>query len=159
MATASRPAFDEPTQSEPEPAVGEESPAGSAPDEAREEGASPLDVLAEQFGELIAYATHYFSAQRDLTDLRLRRFLLRGASVAGFGFALLVGLGASAVFVLRGVAHGLGALLGDRMWAGELITGLTVFLAIALLQRMLSQQLRRTWRERYVTKYEQHAKR
>jgi hypothetical protein len=156
MATISDPEPEERSQSQAGAATAD----GAAHDANHAQGSSsPLDELGVQLNEFIAYAVHYYSAQRDLAEWRLTRFVLRGAGFAIIGLACLAAAATAVVLLLLGAAHGLGAALGDRAWAGELIVGLGVFLALAVGLGIVSGQTRRAWRKRIDEKYARNQER
>jgi membrane protein implicated in regulation of membrane protease activity len=120
---------------------------------------TPLDGLESQFSELLAYLAHYVAAQRDRVEWRLLAFSWRLVLLVGVGLAALSVMVTAAVFVMRGTAHGLASALGERLWAGELIVGLAVFIVVAIAQSVAFRLVRRRWRERTRTKYETYRER
>jgi len=83
-----------------------------------------FDRLIRQFGELRQCFLSYLSARADSAWLSLRIALFR-MTLAALAFVAVACLSVTAIwFVLNGAAEGLGVLLGNRPWAGNLLTGL-----------------------------------
>jgi hypothetical protein len=114
----------------------------------------PLDSLAAHLGELREHANHYAQATADRFKLTLRQAAIR--AVLGC-LALLVGatlLITAAVMLLSGIAGGIGTLLAGHMWAGELITGLTLLLGVAAAAWWGMRRLTDSSRRKTIEKYE-----
>jgi len=91
-----------------------------------EEHVAPSDAFRDatsKFAELRAYAQQYFAAKVDLAKLSARNI----AIMAVLGVVGLLALASivviSLVLLLSGIAGGIGAALGGRMWAGDLLVG------------------------------------
>src|SRR5947208_14581835 len=79
--------------------------------------------VVDKLGELGEYAGHYLAAKSDAFKLTMRNVAVM-AALGIIGLIAAGGLVVTAVVLLCvGIAHGIAALLGGRMWAGELITG------------------------------------
>jgi hypothetical protein len=99
-------------------------------------GSNEADPLRRLLQELVAireFASHLVVAQVDSLRLRVAKLaLIAGLSVA----AVLLG-GILAVicllYIVRGVAGGLAAALGDRPWLGELLAGIGGIALLAAL--------------------------
>ncbi len=122
-------------------------------------GSSSLGDVEAQFSELLAYVAYYLAAERDLAKWRLRAVVWRVVLLLGAGLAAVSVVVTAAVFVVHGSAQGLGVLLGDRPWAGELIVGLGVFLTLAVSRSLAFSRVRRRWREKIMAKYETYRQR
>jgi hypothetical protein len=126
---------------EPEP------DSGPAPDE-------PLfDPLLKRLAELREYCLYYLTSQMDLWKLRGRRLALWSVvAVAGF-LVILTAIVVATTLLMIGIAHGLGALFGDRFWLGDLLTGLGFLLVLAggsvFGFSRLNEHYRRQTRARY----------
>jgi uncharacterized membrane protein YqjE len=121
--------------------------------------ASPGEALREaiaQLGELREYAVHYLSARVDSLKVSLRNVTLAVALAAGMLFAALAIVVTAIVLVCVGLAQMLAACLGGRMWAGNLIVGIVVILAVVifiwfLMNKMFATSFAKT-KQRYERK-------
>jgi len=116
--------------------------------------AEGLRPLLAQIAELREYATHYLSTRADILRLRARRIGLTVALGAVGGILGIVALSTAVVYVLRGMSGGLGELLGGRVWAGDLITGLGILAVVAVAAYVSLPRWMNTSRRRTVEKYE-----
>lgn len=120
---------------------------------------SSVAQLIRQAAELRAYATYYLQAQGDRFKLGLRRAAIAAVLGVFAAVALAAAVITAIVFVLDGLARGIGALLWGHLWAGYLIAGLLVLggLTGALvfgLSRLTAQSKRRS-----IARYEQRRSR
>ena len=114
----------------------------------------PFQVLLRQFKELGEYFSYYLSARADSAKLGLRNALFSMA-LAALAFVVAASLSVAATwFVLNGVAEGLGVLLGNRPWAGSLVTGFLLVAGLGGGVYGIVIRLYITTREGTVTKYE-----
>lgn len=114
-----------------------------------------LKLLLQQFRELAAYFSYYVTAKSDSAKLSLRNIGL-WIVLGTLGFVAVAGLIITASwFVLCGTAEGLGVLFGDRLWAGNMTTGLMAFAALGLGMYYAVSKRMKTSRERTVEKYEE----
>jgi len=112
-----------------------------------------------QFGELKAYAAQYVAAKLDLAKLSLRRIaILAILGIIGLlaGAAMVV---MAVVQLLSGVAQAIGAALGGRMWAGDLIVGGAIVGIIAIGAWIGLNRLSISSRNATVKRYEQRQRR
>lgn len=83
-----------------------------------------LTRLLLQLAELREYSAYYVSAKVDEAKLSVRRFAA-AVVLAILGFFAALGLIVVAVWlVIVGAAEGVGLLLGNRPWAGNVVIGL-----------------------------------
>src|SRR5438477_11672458 len=105
-----------PTSPEPSEANPSDDPAQMSPPDA-------FKAAADRFPEAAAYLRQYFSARLDLARLKVRRIII----YAALGIVGLIGLTALittvVVMMCSGLAGWIGAGLGGRVWAGNLIVG------------------------------------
>jgi hypothetical protein len=111
--------------------------------------------------EVIEYANLFVSARKDMIRASMRSLVWKAAlgAVAGIAGATIIIV--ATIYVLNGVADGVGLLFGEHVWLGRLVTGLTVLLVIALAAFVGIKSLTRKARERTIRKYEsrqQHQK-
>lgn len=92
----------------------------------------PYEQLLNAASDWAGFAQHYFSAQSDLVKMSMRRMLVLGIAWLFGRIALYVAIGYAMYLVLHGISGGIAELLGNRPWAGNLITG-GVFLAVVAL--------------------------
>jgi large-conductance mechanosensitive channel len=114
----------------------------------------PLDGVFKQVREVVEYANLYVETRKDMLRSRVRGLLWKAAAGIVAAVAGLTIVVVSAVFLLSGIAHGLGRLLGDEFWLGELITALTIFLILTIAGWVAIKSMNRKARERTLKKYE-----
>ncbi len=107
-----------------------------------------------QLEELGDYARLYASAKKDALTSSVRRaalWMVIGVVAAAIAIATVI---TATVLALLGLAQLIGEALGDRPWAGYLITGggLLLLLAIGMLFALTTLQSR--FRKQTVQKYE-----
>jgi len=128
----------------------------SAPDHGATDDQSPAEAfrdLSTRFAELGEYVSYLLSAKVDGIKVSLRNAGIYAAlGVLGLlaGGALIV---TTVVLLLRGIAGGLGALFGQRLWLGEIVTAV-LFLAILGVGTWFGlNRMTKASRERTVKKY------
>ncbi|MHB1033302.1 MAG: hypothetical protein ACYC35_05685 [Pirellulales bacterium] len=112
----------------------------SAPDEKAKHAERPdaekavgaLGPFLQKLAELVEYASYYLAVQSDLLRRQARVLVLYVLFGLAGALVATVILAAAAVFLIQGVAGGLSALFGGRIWAGELATGVAVPAAAGL---------------------------
>ncbi len=116
-------------------------------------GESPVEALGKHLAVLADSLSYFLSVRADRVKLRIRRALwwaIAGAVGLVAGATALV---VAVVLLLSGIAHGLAALLGGRLWAGELLVGFVVLfgagLALALVAARGFQVSLRQTRQKY----------
>lgn len=91
-----------------------------------------LKLLIAQLDQLREYASLFVTARIDSAKASIRSAIL-GLILAAFGAVAVTSLVVTAsVFVLSGVAQGLGRLFGDHPWIGTLLTGLVTLTGIGI---------------------------
>ena len=136
------------------------SKAGVAPavtDDVEQEASAGSDgpeSLTRQLRELTEYLLHYVRAKSDGVKLSVRRaaFLV---GLSALGFVAISGLIVAASWcMISGGAEGLAVLLGNRMWAGNMVAGFVVLAGLCFAIGGLTAKRRRITRERTARKYE-----
>jgi len=110
--------------------------------------------LLSHLADLREQASLYAEATADRVKLTVRQAAVRAALGC---LALLAGAAVvitAAVLTLNGVAGGIGALLGDRIWAGQLITGVLILAALAAGAWWGAHSLTDSSRRKTLKKYE-----
>jgi hypothetical protein len=115
--------------------------------------ADPLRRLLQELVALREFASHFVLVQFDSLRMRAARLAL----IAGLSLVAVLLGGVLAVvcsiYIVRGVAGGLAAALGDRPWLGELLAGVggLVFLTalVFLAIRSTGARRRRAQQERF----------
>lgn len=114
----------------------------------------PLDGVMRRLTEMREYLLDYLEARGDAFKLRARQTALRAA----LGVLAMVGLVAAiayaTIMILSGTAGGIGAALGGRLWAGQLITGLALLVFLALAAWLGIRRVNETSRRSTIDKYE-----
>jgi hypothetical protein len=119
--------------------------------------ASPADAFkdaAARIGEIKEYAGYLVAAKLDAWKTTFRNLgIYAGLGLVGaiVGGALMA---TAAVLLLVGVAHGLGDLLWDKWWLGDLIVGLLVLGGAAGGIVFGLKKLSGTFKKQLVAKYE-----
>jgi len=114
----------------------------------------PLKPLLRSLGELKEYIGYYLSSQGDAVQLKIRQGLLWAVLGIACGLVGLAALITSVVLLLDGVAEGLAILFGDRLWAGELVTGAAILILAAIAAYFVVARITKTSRQRIIQKYE-----
>ena len=124
-----------------------------APQDGPTGGPEAFGRLQSQLEELVEYARLYASAQKDAIVATVRKLaILAIASV----IALLIvsaTLVTAAVIGLIGLAQLIGVALGERLWAGYLITGFGLLVLVALTLAVTIAAMQRMFRKQTVEKY------
>jgi len=112
-----------------------------------------LKDIGNRLSELSEYVSYFLTAKVDGLKLTLRNVGI----MAGLGVVGLMALGGFVitlmVMLLRGIAYGLGDLMGDRWWLGELLTAVA-FLALMGVGVMIGlKKIGKSSRERTAKKY------
>jgi len=114
----------------------------------------PLAGLFSQVRELVDHANLYVETRKDVLRGAVRRAAWAAVLGAVGGLAGATIIIVAAVYLMSGIAHGLGTWLGDEFWLGELITGLAVLLVLAGAAFFMIKRTNRKARERTIEKYE-----
>jgi hypothetical protein len=127
------------------------------PDDAdgRPAGTTPSDAFREaryRFAELCDYISYFFSAKLDGIRLTVRNIIVMVA-LAVIGLMAMAGLIITGVvFVLTGIADGLGLLIGR--WGAHLLTGGMVLIALCVGVYIGVTRLAKASHLQMVAKYE-----
>lgn len=92
-----------------------------------------LHALLDQGGELVAYLSHFLSAQVDTLKLSGRQILLWAAIVSLGGVVAVSALAMSVGLLLTGLATGMGLAVGGAMWLGQVIVGLGLLVSFGIV--------------------------
>ena len=138
-----------------------DNPADSPPREngrekVREENpaAASIRLVPALIGELKSYALHFASAKIDGLKVTGRKIAIYAAlGVVG----LLVGAGVlvtAVAMLVVGIAHAIGALLGDRPWLGEIIISSLILGTVVLVVYLALSKFFKASRVKTEQKYE-----
>lgn len=125
------------------------------PDAVTDDQAPPeaLKDIGTRISEIGEYASYFITAKLDGIKLSLRNLgMMAVLGVVGLiaGAAFIVTL---VVMLLRGIAYGLGDLLWDKVWLGELITSVLFLTLMVVGVMMRMKKLTNSSRERTAKKY------
>jgi hypothetical protein len=117
---------------------------------------SPAEAFADvkvRVQELSEYVGYLLSARIDGIKLAVRNAGIYAAlgivgALAGGAFVVTI-----IVLLLRGIAGGLGALFGGRLWLGELVTSVVFLALLGVGTWLVMGRLTKASRERTVKKY------
>jgi hypothetical protein len=141
----------------PTPQAGPAGPAPQADDEAPDDaprgGPEAIGRLERQFEELVEYLRLYFAARQDALRAALRRWALWLIALAAGLAVLVAAVGAAAVIAILGLAQLVGQSLGDRPWAGYVVTGTGLLAILAAVLAVAMTVLARRFRNKTVEKY------
>ena len=115
--------------------------------------------VVAQLSELRAYVAQYIAAQIDRAKISIRRLIV--LAVLGV-IGLLVctaALGTLVVLLLSGLAQAIGAALGGRVWAGDLIVGGGALLLLFVSAWLGLGYLKNISRKAMVDRYERRLRR
>ncbi len=121
--------------------------------------AADSDHPASHAAETLDYLGHYIRARLDLGKLALRNGLIKAAAGA---VGLLVGVAivaTAAVLLTAGIAGGLGAMVGGRLWLGQLITGVLILGLVAAGGARAARSIRESSRKRRLREYARRKRR
>jgi len=136
-----------------------DSQAGANPADKEPEGPEAAKRLMQHWAELREYGAYLLEVKADLFKHKLRSILANAAlGVLGLmaGFAVIL---ISVWQLLSGIAGGLGELLDDRLWLGNLVTGLAFLAVIGIGISVGLGRWQSASREATVEKYEQRKRR
>jgi ABC-type multidrug transport system fused ATPase/permease subunit len=112
-------------------------------------GPSPIEPLLKNLAALAEYFSYYLAVRADGLRLRVRRAVAWAIVAVIALLTACTALAVAVVLLLAGMANGLAALCGGRLWAGQLLVGFIVLfgagLAIAIgSARQIQASLRQT---------------
>jgi len=133
---------------------GRRAPPSEGADEAHDSPGEAVHAAMRHLAEIREYAAHFVAAKFDSAKAGVRRVgLFIAIGILGLaGAAALVG--AAVVLALVGAANGIGAALGGRVWAGQLIVGLGLVIAVGVVAMLGLRMLNNSWRRQTEKKYE-----
>jgi len=146
----------DPTAPGPAPGPAPTSGPTSSSDRLPPDEQSPAQAFADakiRVQELSEYAGYLLSAKIDGIKLAVRNAGIYAAlgivgAMAGGAFVVTI-----VVLLLRGIAGGLGALFGGRLWLGELVTSVVFLALLGVGAWIVMDRLTKASRERTVKKY------
>lgn len=110
--------------------------------------------LSTRLAEIGEYASYFISAKSDALKLSLRTAILYAAlGVVGLIVALSA-IATAVVLFLVGAADAIGAALRGRAWAGDLVIGGFIILAIVIAIPLVLKKVTNSSRTKTVEKYE-----
>ena len=142
-------------ETEPEPArPAEAEPDRVKPDPPENPAAVAFRVIPQLIAELRSYALHYLNARIDGIKLSVRSAVIY-AILGVVGLLVVAGVLVTAVaLLLVGIAHALGALLGNRLWLGDIIVGVLLLGTAALAVYVPLKRMSKASRLKTEQKYE-----
>lgn len=107
-------------------------PASPSDSSAASEGrqASPLQPLLRDLTALRSHVGEYITARADGVRAGARKALAWTVLGALGGIVALVIVSTASAVLVQGIARGLAVLLGDRLWAGQLLAGTLILATI-----------------------------
>jgi hypothetical protein len=137
-----------------DPRAAEPNTAQASDDESATAEPNPLAGLLSNLAELREYAALYLATHADSVKLSARQAVLK-AAVGVIGLVAAVAIVATAgVLLVTGMANGIALLLGDRLWAGQLITAVVILSVLAGGAYAGLRIVLKSSRNRTVEKYE-----
>ncbi|MBL9080832.1 MAG: hypothetical protein JNK76_03450 [Planctomycetales bacterium] len=132
--------------------------AAAAQERAKPREREPYEPLLDAAADWAAYASHYVGAQSDLLKMKFRRMLVLGIAWLFGRIALYVAIGYAMFLTLHGISGGIAELLGNRPWAGNLITGAICLGGLALAVSWGTKKFVRLNREQIEAHYQHRRK-
>jgi len=114
----------------------------------------PLEGISKHVREIIEYANFYVEARKDMLRATVRGLIWKAVAGIVAGIAGVTVIIVAVVYLLSGIAHGLGRLFGDEFWLGELVTAIVIFLGLIVAGWIALRSINRKARERTMKKYE-----
>jgi hypothetical protein len=116
-----------------------------------------LNDIGKNVGRAYAAGLAYLTAQADRLRVAVRNLVML-LILAALG-AVIVGtiVVSATVLLMIGIAQSISALLGNRPWAGDLITGAIVVSAVALTAYVILARMARAARLRTLARYQNKA--
>lgn len=126
-----------------------------APDDTPDSPSQAWNAAWGRIAELREYAEHFAQAKLDTLKLAARKAGVWAVAGVLALVAACVFVVTAIVMLVSGIAHGLGVLFGNRVWLGELVTGLVIVLGLAgaIVGGMIVTD--RASKKRTLKKYEQ----
>jgi hypothetical protein len=121
--------------------------------------AENLRGLGSLLGELREYASYLAAAKADAVKFSLKKAAFFAVLGAVAGVAALALIATAAALLLKGFSGGLGVLLGDRLWLGDLIAGAAVLIGLLLGLAAAGGILKRASLKKTIDKYEKRQER
>ena len=115
----------------------------------------PLDGLMKHVRELIEYANFYVETRKDSVRASIRGLILKAALGVLAGIIGATVLIVATVYLMSGIAAGLGSLFGERWELGMFTLGALVLVALGVGAFVMMKMMDRKARQRTVKKYEQ----
>ena len=115
----------------------------------------PLDGLMQHVRELIEYANFYVDTRKDSVRASIRRLILKAALGVLAGIVGATVLIVATVYLMSGIAAGLGWLFGERLELGQFALAAIVLVALSVGAFVMMKMMDRKARQRTVKKYEQ----
>jgi hypothetical protein len=128
--------------------------ADPAPEDGSAKGPEAFRHLQSQLEELADYARLYASAKKDALTSSVRRAALWAATGVIAATIAVSTVVTATVLTLVGLAQFLGEALGDRLWAGYLLTGGGFLILLAIGVWVTLTTLQSKFRQQTVKKYE-----
>ncbi|HVW00382.1 MAG TPA: hypothetical protein VHB77_08580 [Planctomycetaceae bacterium] len=114
----------------------------------------PLDPLRAALHELTTYLGYYITVQTDRLMLGTKQTLMSAGLGVLAGVTGAAALVVAVVQILYGISEGIAILLGGRVWAGNLITGVVVIGATLIAVRLVISRMTGESRRQRMEKYE-----
>lgn len=114
---------------------------------------NPIDDILRDVRELMNFGRHYVTARKDSALLQARRLLIWSVISIVSLTAVVMAVAAAVVFLLIGLADGIGVGLG-HVWLGRVIVGASILLGTAALGALSVQIWLRASRKKTIRKYE-----
>jgi hypothetical protein len=115
----------------------------------------PLDGLMKHVRELIEYASFYVETRKDSVRASIRGLILKAALGVLAGIIGATVLIVATVYLMSGIAAGLGWLFGERWELGRFALAAIVLVALGIGAFVMMKMMDRKARQRTVKKYEQ----
>jgi hypothetical protein len=109
-----------------------ESQTRTVPSEQDQSAAAAFHTLLQQYGELVAYGSHFVHATLDGIKVSIRQAVVWTVLGIMGGIALVAVIVTAIVLLLTGLATGIGLAFGGQLWLGSVVVGLVLLIILSL---------------------------
>jgi hypothetical protein len=110
--------------------------------------------MTDQLAELREFLSHSLEARKDRTKSTVRRLMTTAVVLLSLGIIWSATLVVGAILLANGLAEAVGIMVGNRLWAGEVIIGAGIVLSTLLLTILWAEWFNRSARQRTIRKYD-----
>lgn len=118
---------------------------------------SKIDPVC-QLQKILAYGSSYVDARADSFKISARKALNSFSADLSLTFLGVMTLLLSLLFLMYGIALGLGYVLGERLWLGFVLTGVVFLLGNIFLSKLMQARQKKSGLKSQIEKYQTELK-